>query len=231
MFRFCLITVVLVAIALSVLPSVAAPLSTDLALLPQATRQPLQLFQEQATTTPDDLTGMTTAWLTKRGQQVAQLTFPANAATAQAIRRMAAGQVSAVPYHCAATMREAMGFGLGDAHQWMKLADCGFMMRPKGTPAQPGDIMVWPFTFGRRGSQHIGVAVGTASGVRLLSNMTGGVALTAVVPGYAAFYKPTESAPAPTLTPQPTPNLRPDDNAIAETPPARELAPAPRGPG
>ena len=127
----------------------------------------------------------------------AQIIFPARAATAEAIRRIANGEVSAQPNRCAHTMREAMGWGLGDAHEWVHLPDMGFTRRTPGTPAEPGDITVWPFTYGSRGSQHIGIAVGTTSGIRLLSNLSGTIRLTALVPGYQAFYKPV-SLPAPT---------------------------------
>lgn len=140
-------------------------------------------------TAPETLTPLGfTYLLTPRGQQGPRITFPANAATAQAIRRLASRSVSSGVHRCARTMREAMGWGLGDAHQWLKLDDMGFSVRA-GRSAQPGDIIVWPFTFGRAGSQHIGIAVGTDSGPRLLSNLSGSICLSAIVPGYRAFYK------------------------------------------
>lgn len=124
-----------------------------------------------------------------------RLTFPGCAATATAIRRMATGQVSAARNRCAHTVHEALGWGLGDAHQWLGLSKCGFRERTKEEGAQAGDIVVWPFTFGRRRSQHIGIAVQTDNGLRLLSNLTGGIELSALVPGYAAFYKPPAPEP------------------------------------
>ncbi|MGC9317691.1 MAG: CHAP domain-containing protein, partial [Armatimonadota bacterium] len=95
------------------------------------------------------------------------LAFPVGAETAPAIRRMARGEVSAAPNRCAGTMREALGWGLGDAHQWTSLPSRGYWARPPGATAHPGDIVVWPFTYGRRNSQHIGIAVGTEAGTML----------------------------------------------------------------
>jgi hypothetical protein len=143
------------------------------------------------------------------GETGSQITFPARAATAEAIRRIAGGEVSSAPNRCAHTMREALGWGLGDAHEWVRLPDMGFARRPPGTPAEPGDITVWPFTYGSRGSQHIGIAVGTTSGIRLLSNLSGTIRLSDLVPGYVAFYRPLPPPPAtdpellPTVAPSP----------------------------
>jgi hypothetical protein len=117
------------------------------------------------------------------------LIFPQNAETARAIRRMANGQVSAIPNYCARTVREALGWGLGDAHDWTALPRRGYTERPAGTAAQPGDIVVWPFTYGSGNSQHIGIAVGTDSGTRLLSNLSGDLGLTRMLPGYRAYWK------------------------------------------
>lgn len=117
------------------------------------------------------------------------LTFPASAETARAIRRMARGQVSAIPNRCAGTLREALGWGLGDAHRWTALPRRGYRQRPPGARAQPGDIVVWPFTFGRRNSQHVGIAVGTPAGIKLLSNLSGDLGLSPLVPGYRAYWR------------------------------------------
>jgi len=119
----------------------------------------------------------------------ATLTFPAQAETARAIRRMAEGRVSAIPNRCAGTLREALGWGLGDAHRWTALPRRGYHERPRGAAAQPGDIVVWPFSFGRRNSQHVGIAVGTASGGRLLSNLSGDLGLSPLLPGYRAYWR------------------------------------------
>lgn len=123
------------------------------------------------------------------GRINASLIFPKDADTASAIRRMAKGQVSAAPNYCARTMREAMGWGLGDAHDWTALPSRGYTQRPAGAEAQPGDIVVWPFTYGSRNSQHIGIAVGTDRGTRLLSNLSGTLGLTRILPGYGAYWK------------------------------------------
>jgi hypothetical protein len=118
-----------------------------------------------------------------------KLVFPADGDTADAIHRMARGEVSSDYNYCARTMREALGWGLGDAHDWTALPSRGYTQRPSGSAAQPGDIVVWPFTYGSGNSQHIGVAVRTESGMRLLSNLSGDLGLTRLVPGYRAYWK------------------------------------------
>jgi hypothetical protein len=128
-----------------------------------------------------------------------RLTFPLCGATANAIRLIASGKVSHGYNRCAQTVHEALGFSLGDAHSWLQLPSVGFVERT-GEPAQPGDIIVYPFTYGARRSQHIGFAVGTQAGVRLLSNLCGRIRVSDLVGGYAAFYKP--AAPA-AFEPQP----------------------------
>ena len=141
---------------------------------------------------------------TPSGQRV---TYPVAGVTASAIVKMATRQVSSRSSRCAATMREALGWGLGDAHEWLQLTACGFTRRPAGEMAQPGDIVVWPFTFGSRRSQHIGMAVGTDAGVRLLSNLTGGICVSDLAGGYCAFYKalPPPVAPPAALCHLPEP--------------------------
>jgi hypothetical protein len=122
----------------------------------------------------------------KNGQQVH---YPQAAVTASAIVKIATRQVSSAKNRCARTMREALGWGLGDAHQWVSLEKRGWSRRQPGEGAKPGDIMVWPFTFGSRGTQHIGVAVGTDAGTRLLSNLSGSIEISGLAPGYRAYYK------------------------------------------
>ena len=117
------------------------------------------------------------------------LLFPPWAETAGAIRRMAQGQVSATPNRCARTLREALGWGLGDAAQWVALPKRGYKQRPKHVDPLPGDILVWPFTFGSRNRQHVGIAVGTSPGIRLLSNVNGRLGLSQILPGYRAYWK------------------------------------------
>jgi hypothetical protein len=129
----------------------------------------------------------------KNGQQVH---YPKAAVTASAIVKIATRQVSSVRDRCARTMREALGWGLGDAHQWVSLEKRGWARRKPGEGAKPGDIIVWPFTFGSRRTQHIGVAVGTSSGTRLLSNLSGNIAISRLAPGYRAYYKPVAVAQA-----------------------------------
>lgn len=136
-----------------------------------------------------------TAWGYRVGPM---LSYPARAATANAIQLMATHQVSTGRNRCARSVREALGWGLGDAHEWLSLTKRGFTRRPKGECAQPGDIVVWPFTFGSNGSQHIGIAVGTEDGPKLLSNMLGNMQVSRLAPGYVAFYKNVMPA-APSL--------------------------------
>jgi hypothetical protein len=52
-----------------------------------------------------------------------------------------------------------------------------------------GDIVVWPLTFGSRNSQHIGFAVESNGGVKLLSNLSGNLCVSKLATGYAAFYR------------------------------------------
>lgn len=134
----------------------------------------------------EGLSGMTKDWFARLGTN---LIYPAGGATANAIRLMARGEVSSIPNRCAGTMREALGWGLGDAHRWTSLPSRGFQMRPAGTPAQSGDIVVWPFTFGSRNSQHVGIAVDTDSGMRMLSNLSGRLGLSRLLPGYRAYFR------------------------------------------
>ena len=139
--------------------------------------------------------GLTREYFPRRGTS---LVFPGSVETARAVRRMARGDVSSTPNYCARTMREALGWGLGDAHDWTALPSRGYNRRPRGTPAQPGDIVVWPFTYGSRNSQHIGVAVKTDAGMRLLSNLSGHPAglpqllgVGGVTPGSLGAYRKT----------------------------------------
>ena len=148
----------------------------------------------------------------KNGQQVH---YPKEAVTSSAIVKIATRQVSSVRNRCARTMREALGWGLGDAHQWVSLEKKGFLRRKSGEGAKPGDIIVWPFTFGSRGTQHIGVAVGTSNGTRLLSNLSGNIEVSRLAPGYRAYYKPVP-APQPRVI---------ESGCIAHRLPGSDLAP------
>lgn len=118
------------------------------------------------------------------------LTYPQSGEIRRAIERMATGRVSNVPNRCARTMREALGWGLGDAHVWARLLPGkGYIPRADGL-ARPGDILVWPFTYPPRGTQHIGVAVQQNGRLMLLSNLSGTLGTVHIQPGYLAFYKP-----------------------------------------
>ncbi|NSW55694.1 MAG: HlyD family efflux transporter periplasmic adaptor subunit [Armatimonadetes bacterium] len=118
------------------------------------------------------------------------LTYPKSGEIRRAIERMATGRVSSVPNRCARTMREALGWGLGDAHVWARLLPGkGYIPRADGL-ARPGDILVWPFTYPPRGTQHIGIAVQQNGRLMLLSNLSGTLGTVPIQPGYLAFYKP-----------------------------------------
>lgn len=117
------------------------------------------------------------------------LTYPRDGEIRRAIERMATGQVTNIPNRCARTVREALGWGLGDAHVWaQQLPSRGYVARADGL-ARPGDILVWPFTFPPRGSQHIGIAVQQNGKLMLLSNLNGRLGTSEIQPGYLAFYK------------------------------------------
>jgi hypothetical protein len=129
------------------------------------------------------------------------LTYPRTGEIKAAVERMATSRVSHDPNRCARTLREALGWGLGDAAQWMhRLPQRGYLARPDGL-ARPGDILVWPFTYGSRRTQHIGIAVSQGGRLMLLSNLAGTLGTTELVPGYMAYYQPdppaTPTAAAP----------------------------------
>jgi len=118
------------------------------------------------------------------------LTYPREGEICQAVEKMATGRVSHEPNRCARTLREALGWGLGDAAEWLKrLPERGYRPRPDGL-ARPGDILVWPFTYGPRRTQHIGIAVSQNGKLMLLSNLNGVLGTSELVGGYVAFYKP-----------------------------------------
>lgn len=118
------------------------------------------------------------------------LTFPAEGEVSRAVRAMLDGRVSHRPHLCAGTMREALGWGLGDAHQWARrLPRMGFVAREDGLP-RPGDILVWPFTYGPSRSQHIGIAVRQGRRLMLLSNLDGRLGTSEIPGGYIAFHQP-----------------------------------------
>ncbi len=118
------------------------------------------------------------------------LTYPREGEICKAVEKMATGRVSHEPNRCARTLREALGWGLGDAAEWLKrLPERGYKPRPDGL-ARPGDILVWPFTYGPRRTQHIGIAVSQNGKLMLLSNLNGVLGTSELVGGYVAFYKP-----------------------------------------
>lgn len=118
------------------------------------------------------------------------ISYPAEGDVSQAVRLMLEGRVAHRPNLCAATMRQALGWGLGDAHQWAtRLPRVGYVPREDGLP-RPGDILVWPFTYGPGRSQHIGFAVRQGRKLMLLSNLSGRLGTTEILGGYMAFYKP-----------------------------------------
>lgn len=118
------------------------------------------------------------------------LTYPREGDVTRAVERMATRRVSHRPNLCAQTLREALGWGLGDAAMWARrLPDRGYRLR-EDSVARPGDILVWPFTYGASRAQHVGVAVAQGGTVMLLSNEGGTLGTTHIKPGYLAFHKP-----------------------------------------
>ncbi len=118
------------------------------------------------------------------------ITYPADGEVSVAVRRMLTGSVSHGRNLCARTMREALGWGLGDAHSWAyRLPHRGYTPRADGL-IRPGDILVWPFTYGPGRSEHIGVAVRQGRRLVLLSNLSGRLGTSPVLGGYVAFYHP-----------------------------------------
>ena len=118
------------------------------------------------------------------------LTYPREGELSRAVERMATGRVAHDYNRCAATLREALGWGLGDAATWLtRLPERGYVPRPDGL-ARPGDILVWPFTYGPNRTQHIGLAVNQNGRLMLLSNLAGTLGTSELVGGYVAFYKP-----------------------------------------
>ncbi len=122
------------------------------------------------------------------------ITYPADGEVSDAVRRMLTGSVSHGRNLCARTMREALGWGLGDAHSWAyRLPHRGYTTRADGL-VRPGDILVWPFTYGPRRSEHIGVAVRQGRRLVLLSNLSGRLGTSPVLGGYVAFYHPGDGS-------------------------------------
>lgn len=122
------------------------------------------------------------------------LSYPATGEINRAVRAMLEGRVDHRPNRCAATLRTALGWGLGDAHQWAKrLPQMGYIEREDGLP-RPGDILVWPFTYGPSRSQHIGIAVRQGRKLMLLSNLNGRLGTSEILGGYMAFYRPDDAA-------------------------------------
>jgi len=118
------------------------------------------------------------------------LTYPAQGEIRRAVEKMATGRVSHVKHRCARTMAEALGWGLGDAADWANgLPRKGYKLRADGL-CRPGDILVWPFTYGPRRNQHVGIAVLQGGRMMTLSNSAGRLGTDEILPGYLAFHKP-----------------------------------------
>ena len=118
------------------------------------------------------------------------LTYPTQAEIARAVQRLATANVPHEPNRCAGTLAYALGWGLGDAAQWADgLPSRGYVERADHL-ARPGDILVWQFSFGPRGNQHVGIAVRQGDRLMLLSNLSGRLCTVPLQGGYRAFYKP-----------------------------------------
>ncbi len=117
------------------------------------------------------------------------ITYPRDGEVSRAVRRMLESRVSHMPNLCARTMREALGWGLGDAHAWAhRLPRMGYQLREDGLP-RPGDVLVWPFTYGPGRAEHIGIAVRQGRRLMLLSNLGGRLGTSEIVGGYLAFHQ------------------------------------------
>ncbi len=148
--------------------------------------------------------GMTTAIY----NQKLLLSYPREGEISQAVEKMIKSEVEHDPGYCARTLRLALGWGLGDAYNWaVQLPQRGWRAREDGLP-RPGDILVWPFTYGRNHSQHIGVAVRQNERMMLLSNLEGRLGTSELVGGYIAFYKPTTPASPSSVPPPPATHKR-----------------------
>jgi biotin carboxyl carrier protein len=134
--------------------------------------------------------GMTTAIYNEK----LLLSYPRTGEMSQVVEKMMKGEVEHDPGYCARTLRLALGWGLGDAYNWaVELPKRGWASRDDGLP-RPGDILVWPFTYGRNHSQHIGVAVRQNGQMMLLSNLGGRLGTSEILGGYLSFYLPTTEA-------------------------------------
>jgi hypothetical protein len=145
------------------------------------------------------------------------LTYPREGEICRAVERMATRRVSHYPNMCARSLAEAFGWGLGDAAMWARrLPDRGYKRRADGI-ARPGDILVWPFTYGPSLSQHVGIAVAQGETMMLLSNEGGALGTTPLKGGYLAFHQPrpgdTFSGAESSAKANPTPPERPADAA------------------
>ena len=144
------------------------------------------------------------------------LTYPREGEVSVAIERMATGRVSHVPNLCAATLGEALGWGCGDAAMWARgLPERGYKAREDGI-ARPGDLLVWPFTYGPNRAQHVGIAVGQGGTIMVLSNSGGVLGTKPLLGGCLAFYKPGKEL-----------ELRTEDEGLKPTG-GTAKAPAPR---
>jgi hypothetical protein len=125
------------------------------------------------------------------------LTYPRTGDISRAVERMATARVSHVPNMCAATLGEALGWCLGDAAMWAhRLPERGYRVREDGI-ARPGDILVWPFSYGPNRAQHVGLAVLQGGAIMMLSNSGGALGTKPLLGGYLAFYEPKPVAAAP----------------------------------
>lgn len=183
------------------------PLAGRLALVPPAPRfgpavcsDPVA--QQRLTALHDWQTSFIQGMTTAIYDQKIVLSYPRDSEISRAVEKMMRGEVGHDPGYCARTLREALGWGLGDAYQWaIQLPARGYVAREDGLP-RPGDILVWPFTYGTNHSQHIGVAVRQNDKLVLLSNLSGKLGTSEILGGYVAFYKPSDQAASkPNLPP------------------------------
>ncbi len=157
--------------------------TTQAATASRAAKQRLQKLTEWRQSFTE---GMTTTIFANK----LVLTYPGQGEIRGAVEKMATGRVSHVKHRCARTLAEALGWSLGDAADWANgLPRKGYKLREDGL-CRPGDILVWPFTYGPRRNQHVGIAVLQGGRMMTLSNSAGRLGTDEILPGYLAFHKP-----------------------------------------
>lgn len=91
---------------------------------------------------------------------------------------------------CAQSVGDTLGYRVGDAHQSHNVLKSRGWQRVKPGDVDVGDVVSYPFTFGRKRTQHIGYAVRLNGKLMLASNLSGRRKITRLAPGYIAMRDP-----------------------------------------